>query len=280
MAHEKDIIISYFDGALPEVSEQADGEIIKAAVLSIESRGRNPKHAKLIEMGVVVLELEKETSKITKVIEKHHWFQDPEDDESIDEVFTKRTGITSEMVQGKSIDAREFEAIIEAVDVFIAYNAGYVRPILQEQFPSLERSIFACVRNQIDWTSKGYESRALGHLTRDHGWYSDQERALEQCGVLVKLLSEKQEIEGQEQTYLHELVGRAEEPLITIEAKVQMKQKYLMKKERFRWDPRERAFLRCMGTSTLERVRKSLDARGFRGELIERDRLPASERFK
>jgi len=151
---------------------------------------------------------------------------------------------------------------------------------LQEQFPSVEDAVFACVRNQIDWSLKGHESRALEHLTRDHFWYSDGKRCLEQCGTLIKLLCTEKTPEGNAAGYLKELMDRAQEPLLTIEAKVDPHQKHLMKKERFFWDARERTHIRVMGTSTLERVRRNLESCGFTGELIERDRLPATERFK
>jgi DNA polymerase III subunit epsilon len=278
MAHEKDITISYYDGTLPEFSKEASGEILKVAVIGAETKGKNPKHAKLIELSVVVLEIEKESWDVSSVLEQHNWFQDPEEEDAFSDAFIAATGITQEMVAGKSIDSRAFEDIIDSVDIFIAYNAGYVRPVLQEQFPNLENSIFACVRNQIDWSSKGYESRSLSHLTKDHFWYNDSLRMQDRVGVLVKLLSEKSE--GQEVSYLQELCERAEEPLITVEAQAGHREKYLMKKERFRWDPREKTFLRCMGSSTLERVRKSLNSRGFQGKLIERDRKSACERFK
>ena len=280
MTHEKDLVIKYFDGSLPDICEETQEDIIKAAVLSIETKGRNPRHAKLVELGVVVLELEKDTCKITRVLEQHHWFQDPEEEDPLSEGYTAKTGITQDMVLGKSIEGRVFEEIIEAVDIFVAYNAGYVRPILQEQFPSLDSAVFACVRNQIDWTAKGFGCRSLLHLSKDHNWYNDGLRALDECGTIIKLLQEETVLEEEPMSYFQELVSRAEEPLITIEARVHIRQKYLMKKERFRWDPRERTFLRCMGSSTLERVRRSLDSRGFKGELIERDRLPATERFK
>lgn len=277
MSHEKDYTISYFDGTLPEFNETSDAEISRIAIIDLQSKGKNPKSAKLVELAVVVLEIDRDSCKPLKVVEQHHWFQDPEEEHELSEGYTKMTGITQEMVQGKSIDSPTMEAIIDTVDVFVAYNAGYVRPILEEQFPSLESSIFACVRNQIEWTVKGHECRSLSHLCRDHRWYNDGLRMNERCAVVIKLLSEGG---ADGENYLEELISRAEEPLITIEAKVQMRQKHLMKKERFRWDPRERAFLRCMGSSSLEKVKRSLESRGFRGELIERDRIPASERFK
>jgi DNA polymerase-3 subunit epsilon len=280
MSGEKDLVIRYFDGSLPEVAQDAEGETMNVAVIAMESKGKNPRHAKIVELAAVLCEVERDTGKLVKIVDSQQWFQDPEEEDPFTEAFTNKTGITAEMVAGQSIDGRLFEDLIESAEVVVAYNAGFIRPILQEQFPSIEESIFACARNQIDWTGKGHESRSFFHLTRDHLWYTDQKRTLEQCGALIKLLTTETSMSGEPAEYFNELLNRAVEPLITIEARVDHHQKFLMKKERFHWNSRERTFIRVMGTSTLDRVRRSLDARGFTGELIERDRLPATERFK
>jgi DNA polymerase III subunit epsilon len=277
---EKDIIIRHFDGSINIETQEATGETNTVLVVAMESKGKNPRHAKIVELAGVLLEVESDTGKVVRLLNQQHWFQDPEEEEPFSEGFTRKTGITEEMVSGKSIDGREFEDMVQGADIVVAFNAGFVRPILQEQFPSVEDAIFSCVRNQIDWSQKGHESRSLHHLTRDHLWYSDERRCPEQCGILLRLLTSDQTPGGDEAGYLKELMDRAQEPLITIEAKVEHHQKYLMKKERFFWDSRERTHIRVMGTSTLERVKRNLESRGFEGELIERDRLPATERFK
>jgi DNA polymerase III epsilon subunit-like protein len=246
----------------------------------MESKGRNPRHAKILELGIVVLELERETNKICKIVSQDQWFQDPGEETTLTEAFIEKTGITEEMLRDQSIDHEKVESIFSDSEVIIAFNAGFIRPILENQYPDLEDAVFACARNQIEWTAKGHESRSLFHLTRDHYWYSDAQRTLGQCAMLVKLLSEDTGFDGEPVNYLNELINRAQEPLITVEARVEFHQKHLMKKERFHWDNREKTFMRSMGTSTLDRVKKSLDAKGFTGELIERDRLAASERFK
>jgi DNA polymerase III epsilon subunit-like protein len=280
MSGDKDLIIRHFDGSLPEDREGQGGETMNVAIVAMESKGKNPRHAKIVELAIVLLEVERESGKFLCVTDAKQWFQDPEEEEPFTEAFSAKTGITAEMVAGQAIDTQAFEDLAHSAEVIIGFNAGFIRPILQQQFPSLNESIFACVRNQIDWSAKGHESRSLFHLTRDHLWYCDEQRTMEQCGTLLKLLNNDLNLDGEDAGYLKELIDRAQEPLITIEARVDMHQKHLMKKERFHWDNRERIYQRVMGTSTLDRVRRSLDARGFTGELIERDRLPASDRFK
>jgi DNA polymerase III subunit epsilon len=277
---ERDIVIRYFDGALPEVFKKSTGETTNVALVAMESKGKNPRHAKIVELAAILCKVDKATGNVCEILDAQQWFQDPEEENPFSEGFTQKTGLTQEMVAGESIDGKAFEDLIQSAEIVVSYNAGFVRPILQEQFPFLHDSTFACVRNQIEWTLKGHECRSLQHLTKDHLWYSEEKRTLQQCGILLKLLSETKDLNGEPAGYFKELIERAVEPLITVEAKVDIHQKYLMKKERFHWDSREKIFLRVMGTSTLERVRSALDARGFTGELIERDRLPATERFK
>lgn len=277
---EKDIVIKYFDGSLPKNLKKKGGETMNVAVVAMESKGKNPRHAKIVELAALLCKVDKQTGELCEIIDAQQWFQDPEEDQAFSEGFTQKTGLTNAMVAGKSIDIKAFEDLVQSAEIVVSYNAGFIRPILQEQFPFLHENIFACVRNQIEWSLKGHECRVLDHLTKDHLWYSLEKRCIQQCGVLLRLLGEEKDLTGQSAGYFKELLDRAVEPLITVEAKVDVHQKYLMKKERFHWDAREKTFIRVMGTSTLERVRESLDARGFTGELIERDRLPATERFK
>jgi|SaaInlStandDraft_1057018.scaffolds.fasta_scaffold62554_1 DNA polymerase III subunit epsilon len=277
---EKDIVIRHYDGSINIDTIEAQGDTTTVLLVAMESKGKNPRHAKIVELAGVLIEVESDSGKVVRLLNQQHWFQDPEEEEPFSEGFTHKTGITEELVSGKSIDGREFEDMVQGADIVVAYNAGFVRPILSEQFPSVEDAIFACARNQIDWSQKGHESRSLHHLTRDHLWFCDERRCPEQCGILLKLLTTDKTPEGEDANYLKELMDRAQEPLITIEAKVEHHQKHLMRKERFFWDSRERTHIRVMGTSTLERVKRNLESRGFSGELIERDRLPATERFK
>ncbi len=278
MGHEKDITIHYFDGELPaQLTEDADGsESITVAMVSCETKGTHPRFGKLVELAVLLVEMQKEPAVALKVLDSYHGFEDPQ--EELSEAYIRKTGITEELVHGQKIDREKAGALLEKAEMIICYNAGSVRPFLDREFSGLENKVFACCRNQIDWPAKDFECRVLGHLTMEHGWWFDSLRSDVESAAVIKLLNELDEDTGK--TYLDELVNRAQEPLIVVQADVAPRDRRLLKKERFFWDRDKGVWQRCMGTSTLARVKASLEAKGFEGELEEVETLPASDRFK
>ena len=54
MSGEKDIVIQYFDGSLPECTGEAQGETVNIAIVAMESKGKNPRHAKIVELSAVL----------------------------------------------------------------------------------------------------------------------------------------------------------------------------------------------------------------------------------
>lgn len=276
MSHEKDLVISYFDGKLEERFSAGGGDTFKAAVTSIETKGVNPSRGRIVEMALLMLEVRREPLEFVRLLSKSHDFEDPQ--EEINERYTAATGITSGMVVGKKMDDKVAEEAFQSADIVITYNAGDVRPFLEKRYPVLEGKVFACCRNQIEWPMKGFECRSLKHLCQDHGWYYSSMRADVIASAIVKLLTHRDKESGE--CHLAELVRRANEPLITIEVDVPPNFRNLIRRERFKWDNGRRMWTRSLGTSSLERLRQSLESKGFTGELVEIERLPATERFK
>jgi len=279
MGHEKDIVIRYFDGKLPDqlsAETVEDSAKAKVAVVACETKGTHPRYGKLVELSIKLLEIRRDPALALKVLDSYDGFEDPE--EEFSDAYVRKTGITEEMLHDQKIDREKATALFEQAEVILCYNAGNIRPFLDREFPCVKDKVFACCRNQIDWPAKDFECRVLGHLTMEHGWWYDSLRANVESSVVTQLLNEVDEDSGN--TYMDELIKRAEEPLIVVQADVAPRDRRLLKKERFFWDRDKGVWQRCMGTSTLARVKSSLAAKGFEGELEEVETLPASDRFK
>lgn len=276
MAHSKDIVIQYFDGQLPDPLAGAASDTLKTAVVAIETKGTYPRRGKLVELAISLVETRRQPAQFVRVLDKGHWFADPE--ESLPESYTELTGLSEEMLAGKSIDRDRAANMLKEAKLIIAYDAGNARPFLEREIPGLEDKIFACARNQVDWTERGCYCRMLQYLARDHKWWFDSLRADVQVAALIKLLSET--VPEDEPSYLQELSERANEPLIMVEADVEPQYRKLLQNERFFYSRDRGVYTRQMGESTLRRVRAALESRGFSGELVEKERLPASQRFK
>ncbi|MBF0245950.1 MAG: hypothetical protein HQL31_11885 [Planctomycetes bacterium] len=276
MSENKDIVIHYFDGALPEVIAEAEGEVSRVAVMGHRLSGNNPFRHNIFELGVHIFEIQKSPARFVKSIARQRWFNDPGGD--LPDYVFERAEVSREEVEGQSIDGEALQKLLEGIEVIIAHDAGALRPFMEKILPELEKSLFGCSRNQVDWRSKGFESRSLHYLSRDHGWWFENDSSLAECAAIVKLLNEEDDESGR--SYLDELIGRCQEPLIEVEAKATPRDRRLLSKEFFKFSPRDQVWYRVMGESTLKRVRATLENRGFEGELREKERLPATERFR
>lgn len=273
MAEDKDLIIRHFDGELPEPLREAQGDVIKCAVVSLAAVGTNPRRAKVIELYAGIFEAD-ETG-FTKKLQEGLFFGDP--GEPLPEVLKSR-GYKAEELEGREIDEAALQELFEGVELVVAYNAGFVRPVLERFVTGLEETVFACARNQVDWTGKGFECRALNHLAKDLGWYIDDRRSRVEAMAVVKLLNEVDPDTGK--CYFAEMRERSAEPLILVHAHAHPDERRWLRKEFFRWSSNDNAWTRLMGVSTYKRVKESLESKGFSGQLVEVDRHPACDRFR
>jgi hypothetical protein len=97
--------------------------------------------------------------------------------------ITALTGITNEMLAGKSIDPAEVAAFATDSALVVAHNAEFDRRFLERLSDTFLTPPWACSMTQIDWATEGYEGTKLAYpngpgdvrsliwessLTRDH----------------------------------------------------------------------------------------------------------------
>jgi DNA polymerase-3 subunit epsilon len=75
--------------------------------------------------------------------------------------ITALTGITDEMVAGRSIDPAAVEAIIADAAIVIAHNAKFDRPIAENDWPVFKGVDWACSLDEIPWRENGFEETKL-----------------------------------------------------------------------------------------------------------------------
>ena len=81
-----------------------DSPKLVAAVVDVETTGTNPDRDKIIELGIGLVEYDRQSGRIYKVLGSWEWFEDP--GLPISPEITNITGITDEMVAGHTIDDR------------------------------------------------------------------------------------------------------------------------------------------------------------------------------
>ena len=103
--------------------------------------------------------------------------------------ITRLTGITAQMVAGKSIDERQVNTFIAEAVLIIAHNAAFDRPFTERSWDAFAAKHWACSVSEVDWRACGHTGTRLGYLLNDCRLFHDGHRALDDCRAVLEILS-------------------------------------------------------------------------------------------
>ena len=199
--------------------------------LDIEATGLSAQD-KLIELGMVKFEYSLD-GRIYCILDEFNAYQDPKID--IPPFITKLTGITNEMVGGKSINQNDVAEYLNNVDLIIAHNAAFDRPFLEKTFKNIPSKAWGCSMFDIDWNNENIESLKLEYIAYKYGFFYEGHRAITDCLVGIHILSK--ELRNSKQLALKQLLTNAMQPKYIIWAKNSpYERKDLLKARKYRWN--------------------------------------------
>lgn len=165
----------------------SDGTPIKVGVvLDVETTGLDPLRDEIVELGMVKFEFSPD-GRVFRVLSTFEAFR--ETSVSIPPEITRLTGITADMVQGKSIDSLEVAGFVDDAAVVIAHNATFDRRFCERAWPVFALKAWACSMSEVDWQAEGFEGTKLGYLLAGCGLFHDGHRAAEDCRALLEVLA-------------------------------------------------------------------------------------------
>jgi DNA polymerase-3 subunit epsilon len=169
-----------------EIAED-DGATKKLAIiLDVETTGLDQASDEIIELGMLKFSYGSD-GRIYRVVDTFSALRQPRI--PIPAEITRLTGITADMVAGKSIDADEVDEFVADAVLIIAHNAGFDRPFCERSWGSFSRKHWACSSNEVDWQARGHAGTRLGYLLSDYRLFHDGHRALEDCRAVLEILS-------------------------------------------------------------------------------------------
>ncbi len=171
--------ICYTDATPPE-------NLLKAAILDIETTGLDHEIDKIIELGIVIVEFCKDTGQIYRVLNTYNELEDPE--MLIPPETTKINGITDDMVHGKKFIDADIECLVADVALIIAHNAAFDRGFVESRLPVFQKKAWACSLAQIPWKNEGFSHSSLEFLSYKFGFHFSAHRALDDCLALLEVL--------------------------------------------------------------------------------------------
>jgi len=165
-----------------------------AIYLDLETTGLNPDIDEIIEVGMVPFSYGSE-GQIFSVGEVFSKLREPSIPLSPE--ITKITGITNDMVRGKTISPDEIFHFANKAGLIIAHNAKFDRAFLEKFAPQFSEKPWACSMTGVPWKEEGVDGVRLSHIAAEFGFFYGAHRAVEDCLAGVEVLSRNLPISGE-----------------------------------------------------------------------------------
>lgn len=168
-------------------------KIYIGVVVDTETTGLDHNADKIIELAMTPFIFDNE-GKIYQVLEPYNTYNDP--GMPIRPFITKLTGITDDMVAGKSIDHDEVQAMLDTADIVIAHNAKFDRKFLEDCHAGFVGINWGCSLTDVDWAAEGIVGGKLDYLGFRFGYYFEGHRATVDVAATIHLLTQTMEKSG------------------------------------------------------------------------------------
>lgn len=202
--------------------------------LDVETSGLDAKKDRIIEIGCVLYDVETATpvQMISELVDPS--MDLGEGNFKVPEEIVTLTGISDEMLNVYGSFERDVLLRVDAMallaDYYIAHNAPFDRGFLEAAYARhsmimLDRP-WICSMNDIKYPA-AIKTRNLQHLAADHGFVSPfRHRAVFDVLTMLKVASNYK---------IEDIISRAKEPTLYVQAIVGFDEKELAKARGYRW---------------------------------------------
>lgn len=262
---------SFTDAKRPE-------KLITVAILDTETTGTNSSQDKIIELGMVFVEVCPQTGQAYRVVKVFNELEYP--GIPIPQESTRIHHITDKMVAGKRINDSEIESLMTGVSLIIAHNASFDRVFVEDRFPIFATKAWACSFREIPWSDEGISSGKLEFLAYNCGFHYTGHRASTDCHALLEVLQNRLPTSGV--LSMHALLQNARQAEIRVSALGSpFESKDVLKGRNYRWNADRRIWAKSIPQKALDEevswLSESVYAgKGFRLEL---EKLTAMNRY-
>ncbi len=161
--------------------------------LDLETTGLDPAKSEIIEFAMLPFTYALD-GRIFEVREPFQGLRQPTI--PIPPEITQLTGITDEMVAGKSIDPAEVSAFASGAAIIVAHNAAFDRRFAEQFCDVFTTKPWACSMSQVDWAAEGFEGSRLSYLLAGCGLFHGAHRAVDDCRAGIEILARQLPVSG------------------------------------------------------------------------------------
>lgn len=228
-------ILTKIDSNITSYNELKDNrKLFKIAVLDTETTGLNIDELELIDLGYQIITVDA-NGNIFDVKKSRSFLQEPKDEKSISDEITAITGITYEETKNKSIPWDTVKKDFRDVQLIIAHNASFDRPVMEKYCDIFKELKWGCSLKQIKWEKdlNYYDKKDLNSLNRNlKKNFFDGHRALNDVKATINILNFRHE----GTTILKYLFENSKKEKFYINAKnSSFNQKDVLKENDYKW---------------------------------------------
>lgn len=228
----------------------APESVHKVCIIDTETTGLDTDVCEIIELGYQIIEFDS-NGLFYKVLAARNYLQEPQGEISAE--VTKVTGLTIEDVKGHSIPWQEVEKELADVQLCVAHNASFDRPVVERYSEVFVDKIWGCSVAQIDWLNLAdVGSRSQEFLCWKVGqFYYGAHRALDDVQALSELLSIP--ISEQQHPAFHYLLQAVRVSKSLIKATgAPFEVKDALRSRGYRWNVSERVWQKVLDDSKMQ----------------------------
>lgn len=252
--------------------------------MDLETTGLDASTDEIVEIALLPFDFSSD-GRIFSVHEPFGELRDP--GRPIPPSVVALTGITDDMVAGRSVDPRDVEAFLglgPAV-VVIAHHAAFDRRFAERYCGAFSHMAWACSLSEIRWVEEGFtDGMRLGQLAAAFGFFHEGHRAVHDCYAGLELLARTLPRSGRRG--LDVLLESARAPRWRVRAVgAPFELRGVLKRRGYRWDPGEaggtRAWFIDVTDGALETERRFLAREVYRRDDVDIDarRIDAFDRY-
>lgn len=161
-----------------------------AGIVDVETTGFAAGTDEVVEFGLVLFSFSRERGRIVEVVDEYCGLREPS--RPIPWGAVRVHGITTETVRGMRLDRPRVEQMLVRTEFLVAHNAGFDRSFVAPLFNACAQKPWCCSMRGIDWKGRGFSSRSLQNLLREHGiTVTRAHRAADDARAVLELLAQR-----------------------------------------------------------------------------------------
>lgn len=200
-----------------KLAEYADYSLHRGIYLDTETTGLFYAEDEVIQLCMLPFIYAKSPTTSDAIIfgvyKPYIGFQEPS--KPLSQLVIDLTGITMDMLVGQSLNMEIIESYLDKSEIVIAHNAAFDRPFTHAISDKFASKNWACSLADIKWNDQGFESRKLGHLAADFGFYFDAHQADKDCYAGLAILLQ---INPDGVSYFQQMMTNSQKDSVTLRA--------------------------------------------------------------